>query len=60
MELELGTDNGGGEFRVGCGTGAGTPDLGGDVVQLFAVLVSDDGARGGSGVGGDLASKVSH
>lgn len=54
VQLELGTDDGGGEFGVGCGTGAGAPNLGGDVVQLFAVLVGDDGAGGGSGVGGDL------
>jgi len=32
VELDIGTDEGGGELGVcGC-TGAGTPDLGGDVV----------------------------
>lgn len=38
MELEVGGDEGGGEFSV-CGrAGAGAPYLGGDVVQLLTVL----------------------
>lgn len=54
VQLELGGDEGGGELGVGGGAGAGTPDLGGDVVKLFAVLVGDDGARGGSRIGSNL------
>lgn len=56
VQLELGGDEGGGELGVGGGAGAGTPDLGGDVVKLFAVLVGDDGARGGSRIGGNLVA----
>ena len=38
VQLEVGGDDGGGELGVcGC-SGAGAPDLGGDVVQLLAVL----------------------
>lgn len=51
VQLELGGDEGGGELSIGGGTSTGTPDLGGDVVELLAVLVGDDGARGGSGIG---------
>lgn len=54
VQLELGGDQGRGEFGVGGGAGASAPDVGGDEVQLFAVLVGDDGARGGAGVGCDL------
>lgn len=57
VQLELGGDEGGGELGVGGGAGAGAPDLGGDVVKLFAVLVGDDGARGGSRIGGNLAGR---
>ena len=32
MQLEVGGYEGGSELRVGCGAGAGAPDLGGDVV----------------------------
>lgn len=32
VQLEVGGDEGGGEFRVGGCAGAGAPDLGGDVV----------------------------
>ena len=39
MEFEVGGDEGGGEFRVGGCAGAGAPDLGGDVVEFFAVLL---------------------
>jgi hypothetical protein len=38
VQLEVGGDDGGGKLCVGGGTGSGTPDLGGDVVQLLAVL----------------------
>jgi len=41
VQFEVGGDQGGGEFGVGGGAGAGAPDLGGDVVEFFAVL--DDG-----------------
>jgi hypothetical protein len=41
MELEVGGDDGGGELGVGSSSGACTPDLGGDVVQLLAVLRID-------------------
>lgn len=54
VQLELGGDEGGGELGIGGGTGTGTPDLGGDVVKLLAVLVGDDGARGGSGISSNL------
>jgi hypothetical protein len=32
VQLEVGGDDGGGEFGVGGGSSSGTPDLGGDVV----------------------------
>ena len=38
VQLEVGGDEGRGEFRVGGCAGAGAPDLGGDVVEFFAVL----------------------
>jgi hypothetical protein len=38
VEFEVGGDEGGGEFGVGCGSGAGAPDTRGDVVEFFAVL----------------------
>ena len=40
VELEVGGDEGGGEFGVGGCAGAGAPDLGGDVVEFLAVLCS--------------------
>jgi hypothetical protein len=57
VQLELGGDEGRGELGISGGAGAGAPDLRCDVVQLLAVLVGDDGARGGTGVGGNLSSK---
>ncbi len=39
VQFEVGGDEGGGEFGVGGCAGAGAPDLGGDVVEFFAVLV---------------------
>ena len=50
MQLEVGGDYGGGELGVRGGARAGAPDRGGDVVELLAVLVGDDGAGGGAGV----------
>lgn len=38
VQFEVGGDDGGGEFSVGGGAGAGAPYLGRDVVELFAVL----------------------
>ena len=38
VEFEVGGDEGGGEFGIGGGAGARAPDLGGDVVEFFAVL----------------------
>lgn len=38
VEFEVGGDEGGGEFGVGGGACSGTPYLGGDVVEFFAVL----------------------
>lgn len=38
VQFEVGGDERGGEFGVGCSAGAGAPDRGGDVVQFFAVL----------------------
>jgi hypothetical protein len=54
VQLELRADQGGGELGVGGGAGARAPDVGRNVVQLLAVLVGDDRARGCSCVGGDL------
>lgn len=39
VQFEVGGDEGGGEFGVGGCAGARAPDLGGDVVEFFAVLV---------------------
>ena len=58
VQLELGGDEGGGELGIGGGSGAGAPDLWGDVVQLLAVLVGDDRAARGPRIGGDLC--ISH
>ena len=38
MEFEIRRDEGGGEFGVCGGTGAGAPDGGRDEVKLFAIL----------------------
>ena len=38
MQFDVGGDESGGELGVGSGTSAGAPDLGGDVMQLLAVL----------------------
>ena len=38
VEFEVGGDEGGGEFGVGGCACAGTPYLGGDVVEFFAIL----------------------
>jgi hypothetical protein len=38
VELDVGGNQGCGEFSVCCSTGAGTPYLGRDVVEFFAVL----------------------
>lgn len=54
VQLELRRDERRGELGVGGGAGPRTPDLGGDVVKLLAVLVGDDGAGRGSGVSCDL------
>jgi hypothetical protein len=57
VQLEVRRDDGGCEFRVGGGAGARAPDLGGNVVEFFAVLVytlewgslwwASSGVRGG-------------
>ena len=39
VEFERGGDQGGGEFGVGGGAGAGAPDPGGEVVEFLAILV---------------------
>ena len=39
MQFDVGGDESGGELGVGSGTSAGAPDLGGNVMQLFAVLL---------------------
>lgn len=54
VQLEVGGSDGGGELGVGSGAGAGAPDGGGYVMQLLAVFVCDDGARGRAGIGCDL------
>lgn len=47
MKFEVGGHEGGSEFGVcGCAC-AGAPDLGGDVVELLAVLGSVSGLMGG-------------
>ena len=38
VQFEVRGDEGGGEFGVGGGAGAGTPYLGGDVVKFLAIL----------------------
>ena len=38
MQFDVGRDESGGELCVGSGTSASAPDLGGNVVQLLAVL----------------------
>ena len=38
VQFEVRGNEGGGEFGVGCCAGARAPDLGGDVVEFFAVL----------------------
>jgi hypothetical protein len=38
VQFNVGTDQGGGELGVCGSTGAGTPDLGCDVVELLTVL----------------------
>jgi hypothetical protein len=38
VQFEVGGDEGGGEFGVGGGAGAGTPDLRRDVVEFLTVL----------------------
>lgn len=40
VEFEIGGYEGGGEFGVGGCSCAGTPYLGGDVVELFAILIA--------------------
>lgn len=42
MEFEVGGDDGGGEFRVGCCSGAGAPYLGSNVVEFLAILREDE------------------
>ena len=39
MQFQVASDEGGGEFRVGGGTGAGTPDVRGDVMEFLTVLL---------------------
>jgi hypothetical protein len=54
VEFQLRRDERRGELGVCGGSGSRAPDLGGDVVQLFAVLVGYYGARGCSCVCCDL------
>jgi hypothetical protein len=54
VQLEVGRDDCRGELGIRGRSGTGTPDLGGDVVKLLAVLVGNDGAGRRSCVGGDL------
>lgn len=58
MQLELGGDKGCSELSIGGGTRTSTPDLWRDVMELLAVLVGDDGAACGSGIGSDLGNGV--
>lgn len=41
VEFEVGGDQGGGEFGVGCCAGAGAPDLRGDVVEFLTILAGE-------------------
>jgi hypothetical protein len=38
VQFDIGADESGCEFGISGGTGTSTPDLGGDVVKLLAVL----------------------
>jgi hypothetical protein len=58
VQLELGGDKGGGELGVGGCTGTGAPNLRGDVMELLAVLVGDDGAGCSSSIGSNLVIRV--
>lgn len=44
VQFQVRGDDGSCELGVCCGTGTGAPDLRGDVVQLLAILVGNDGA----------------
>ena len=57
VQLQLRRDERRRELGVGGGAGAGAPNLRRDVVQFLAVLVGDDGARGGSRIGGNLTNE---
>lgn len=54
VKLNVGADKGRCEFGIGCCSCTGTPDLGGDEMELFAVFVGNDGAAGGSCICCDL------
>lgn len=54
MQLEIRRDQRRREFGIGSGTGASTPDLRGNIMQLLAVLVGNDGPGSGTGIGCDL------
>lgn len=58
VELELGGDEGGCEFGVGGGSCSCTPNLGGDVVELFTVLVCYYGTACCSGICGNLGEMM--
>ena len=51
VQFEVGGDESGGELGISSCTCASAPDRGGDEVQLFAVLVGDDGPGSGTSVG---------
>ena len=54
VELEIRRYESSRKFCVCCGSGTGAEDRGRDVVQLFAVLVGDDGTGGCASVRCDL------
>ncbi len=58
VQLKLGRDEGCGELGIGGGTGTSAPDLGRNVVKLLAVLIGNDGAARGSGIGRNLGNYV--
>lgn len=55
VKLELRRYEGGCKLGVRRSTGTSAPNLGRNIMQLLAVLVSDDGTTGGTGVGCDLS-----
>lgn len=54
VQFDVRADQCRGELGVCCRTSTGTPDLGRDVVKLFAVLIGDNGPARGTGICSNL------